>query len=59
MSVATVAVIVFLIAVVLAVAALMTAMYVKDKPFYGAMGVCLLSGPGSILTFVYVVMAGG
>jgi hypothetical protein len=59
MSVATVAVLAFLLAVVLAVVALMAAMYVKDKPFYGAMGVCLLSGPGSILTFVYVVMAGG
>jgi hypothetical protein len=50
---------VFLIAVIIAVVALMAAMYVKDKPFYGAMGVCLLSGPGSILTFVYVVMSGG
>jgi hypothetical protein len=57
MSVVSVAVLAFLIAVITGGVALLAAMYVKNKPFYGAMGLCLLSGPGSILTFVYVVVS--
>jgi hypothetical protein len=44
-------------AVVLIVAAAMVAMYVKDKPFYGAMGICVLSGPGTVLAFLYLALA--
>jgi hypothetical protein len=32
-------------------------MYVKDKPFYGAMGLCVLTGPGSALAFLYTALA--
>ena len=42
--------------VVIAVAGSMVAMYVKDKPFYGAMGLCVLTGPGTLLAFLYAVL---
>lgn len=59
MSVVSVVVLVFLLAVIMVVGALMTAMFVKDKPFYGAVGLFVLSGPGSILAFVYLAASGG
>ena len=46
-----------LCAVVLAVIGALVAMFVKDEPFYGAMGVCVLLGPGVVLTFVYAALA--
>lgn len=46
-------------AVVVAVIGAMVAMYVKDEPFYGAMGLCVLISLGTVLTFLYVAVANG
>ncbi len=46
----------FFAAVVFAVG-LLVAMATRDKPFYGAMGVCLIAGPGSLLAFLHVALA--
>lgn len=54
----SVVVLVLLIAVVAATVGLMVAMHVKDKPWYGAMALCLLIGAGTVLTFLYVAVAG-
>lgn len=53
----SVVVLALLFAVVVAVAGAMGAMVVKDKPFYGAMGICVLLGPGVLLAFLYVGVA--
>jgi hypothetical protein len=37
--------------------ALLVAMYVRDKPFYGVLSIGLLSGPGTILSFVHLTVA--
>ncbi len=53
----SVVVLVLLLAVVVAVIGALVAMLVKDKPFYGAMGLCVLFGPGVLLAFLYVALA--
>lgn len=53
----SVVVLVLFLAVVVAVAGAMVAMFVKDKPFYGAMGLCVLLGPGTVLAFLYLALA--
>jgi hypothetical protein len=50
----SVVVLALLFAVVVATVGLMVAMFVKDEPWYGAMGLCLLIGVGTVLTFLYV-----
>jgi hypothetical protein len=55
----SVVVFVLLIAVVVAVVGSMVAMFVKDESFYGAMGLCILLGPGCLLAFLYVALAHG
>ncbi|WP_185845637.1 hypothetical protein [Kibdelosporangium aridum] len=37
--------------------ALLVGMFVKDKPFYGAMGVTVIAGPCSILVLLYQAVA--
>jgi hypothetical protein len=54
----SVVVLVLLIAVVVATIGSLVAMFVKDEPWYGAMGLCLLIGAGTALTFLYVAVAG-
>ena len=44
--------------VALAAVAFLVAMFVKDQPRYGATGLCVLLGPGTALTFVYLALAG-
>ena len=41
---------------IMAAIGLLTAMHVKDKPWYGAMGICLLLGPTTVLAFTYVAL---
>jgi hypothetical protein len=53
----SVAVLMLFFVVVIVVAGSLMAMYIKDKPFYGAMGICVLTGPGSALAFLYTVLA--
>ncbi|GAA1354116.1 hypothetical protein GCM10009660_54610 [Catellatospora bangladeshensis] len=48
---------VLLAATVLAAAGLMVAMFVKDEPFYGAVGLGVLSGPGSVMALVHLAVA--
>jgi hypothetical protein len=36
---------------------LLTTMYVKDEPWYGAMGLFLLLGPVSVLSFTCLAVA--
>lgn len=55
----SVVVLVLLFALVAGVVGSMVAMFVKDKPWYGAMGLCALLGPGIVLTFLYVALAHG
>lgn len=50
------AVLVLAIAVVVAAVGLLVAMYAKDKPFYGAVALGMLLGPGTILAFTYVAL---
>jgi hypothetical protein len=45
-----------LAATVVAALVLLVAMLVKDKPFYGAMGVCVLAGPGTVLAFMHLAL---
>lgn len=49
---------VLLAATVIVSIGLLVAMFTRNKPLYGALGVCLLSGPGTVLTFVYIALAG-
>jgi pantothenate kinase len=53
----SVVVLVLFFAMVMAVAGTMVAMFVKDEPFYGAMGLCVLSGLGTVLAFLYLALA--
>jgi hypothetical protein len=46
-----------LCAVIVAVAGLLAAMFVKDEPIYGAAGVLVLLGPGTVLPFVYLSLS--
>jgi hypothetical protein len=41
---------------ILAAIGLLAAMYVKDKPWYGALSLFLLLGPATVLAFVYVTL---
>jgi hypothetical protein len=50
----SVVVLVLLFAAVLVALGLLVGMYTKDRPFYGAMAVCLLTGPCAVLAFAYV-----
>ncbi|WP_367127277.1 hypothetical protein [Saccharothrix sp. HUAS TT1] len=52
-----VVVLALLAASVVAVVALMVRMYVKDEPFYGAVGLAVLTGPGSILALAHMAVA--
>ena len=47
-----------LMSVVIA-AGLLVAMLVTDRPFYGGMGLCVLLGPGTVLTFMYTALSWG
>lgn len=53
----SVVVLVLLFAVVAAAIALLVAMYVKDKPIYGAMAVGLVTGPCAVLAFLHLAIA--
>lgn len=55
----SVVVMVLLIATILVAIALLAAMFVQDKPFYGAIATLILVGPGSVLTFMYFSLAQG
>ena len=47
-----------LLAATVAVAVgLIAAMFVQNKPWWGAMALGLLLGPGTVLTFVYAALA--
>lgn len=59
MSFASNAVLILLIATVVATVALQVGMFVKDKPFYGAVSIFILGGPGFVLTFIYVLLGVG
>jgi hypothetical protein len=52
----SVVVLALLFVVIVAVAGAMVVMLIKDEPFYGAMGLCLLIGLGTVLTFLYVAL---
>lgn len=53
----SVVVMLLLAAVVMAAIGLLVAMCVKDKPFYGALSIFVLSGPATVLAFVYLTVA--
>ena len=53
----SVVVLVLLFAMVAAAITLLVAMYVKDRPIYGAMAVGLVTGPCAVLAFVHVAVA--
>jgi hypothetical protein len=53
----SVVVLILLFAMAAAAVALLVAMYVKDKPLYGAMAVGLVTGPCAVLAFVHVAVA--
>ena len=53
----SVVVMVLLAAVVMAAIGLLIAMFVKDKPFYGALSIFVLSGPATVLAFVHLTLA--
>lgn len=55
----SVLVMVLLIGTILATIALLAAMFVQDKPFYGAIATLFLVGPGSVLAFLYYSLAQG
>ena len=50
------AVLALTLAVTLAAVWLLVAMYAKDKPFYGAVALGILLGPGTILAFTYLAL---
>jgi hypothetical protein len=47
-----------LFVVVVFLAGSLVRMYVKDKPFYGAVGLFVLVGPGTLLAFTYLAIKG-
>jgi hypothetical protein len=53
----SVVVMLLLAVVVMAAIGLLVAMFVKDKPFYGALSIFVLSGPATVLAFVYLTVA--
>jgi hypothetical protein len=54
----SVAVLMLLAATVITTVVLLVVMLVKDKPFFGAIGLCILIGPGTLLTFLHLAVAG-
>lgn len=50
---------VVLIGTILASIALLAAMFIRDKPLYGAIAILILGGPSSALTLVYVGLTQG
>lgn len=55
----SVVVMVLLIGTILATIALLAAMFVQDKPLYGAIAILVLGGPSSVLAFLYYSLAQG
>lgn len=53
----SVVVLVLFVAAVAAAVGLLVAMFVKDKPLYGGIGVGVLTGPGTVLAFLYMAAA--
>jgi hypothetical protein len=53
----SVVVLVLLVSSVVAAIGLHAAMFVLDRPYYGMLGIGVLLGPSTILTFVHVAMA--
>ena len=53
----SVVVLVLFFAAVAAAVALLVTMYAKDKPFYGAVAVGLLTGPCAVLAFLHLAVA--
>ncbi len=53
----SVVVLVLFFAAVVAAIGLLVAMYAKDRPFYGAVALGLLAGPGAVLAFLHLVVA--
>lgn len=54
----SVVVLALLFVVVVILAGSLVRMYVEDKPFYGVVGLLVLVGPGTVLTFLYLVVKG-
>jgi len=54
----SVVVLVLFLAVVAAVIGALVAMVVEDRPLLGVYALCALMGPGTILAFTYLVVAG-
>ncbi|CAM3352654.1 hypothetical protein KIPE111705_04260 [Kibdelosporangium persicum] len=50
----SVVVLVLFLAAVAAAIGLLVAMSVKDKPLYGGIAVGILTGPGTVLAFLYM-----
>lgn len=48
-----------LIGTILASIALLAAMYIRDKPLYGAIAIIILDGPSSVLTLAYYSLTQG
>ncbi len=53
----SVVVLVLCFAAAVAAFGLLVAMYAKDKPFYGAVAVGLVTGPGAVLAFLHLAVA--
>jgi len=53
----SVVLLVLLVATIIVSVGLLTSMFVKDEPFHGAMGLCLLLGLGTVLAFLYATVA--
>lgn len=53
----SVVVLVLLAAVVMAAVGLLVAMFVKDRPLYGALSIFVLAGPATVLAFVHLATA--
>jgi hypothetical protein len=49
-------VLVLTLAALAATVGLLVAMYVKDRPLYGAAAMGVLLGPGTVLAFAYVAL---
>ncbi|MFE9750125.1 hypothetical protein ACFYOT_34890 [Saccharothrix saharensis] len=45
------------VATILAAAGLMARMFVKDEPWYGAVALGVLTGPGSLLALAHMALA--
>ncbi|MEV0677348.1 hypothetical protein AB0I60_12600 [Actinosynnema sp. NPDC050436] len=53
----SVVVLVLMIAALLAAIGLQVVMLVKDKPFYGVLSLCLMTGPGALLGLLYAALS--